>query len=90
MPNKYPRVVKDELDLHQYIRREAKDAVLSFLNISQERGYDLVRIITGKGLHSEEGPVLRDYVLDLLDKNGYEHSFAKIREGGEGAIDVKL
>jgi len=90
MPNKYKRTAKDILDLHQLTWEQARSEVLRFLENSHDSGYDLVRIITGKGIHSKEGAVLRDYVRDLLFEEGYEFSFAKISEGGDGAIDVKL
>jgi len=88
MANKYEKTAKQVLDLHNFTKREAEKSVLEFLNTAEERGYDLVRIITGKGLHSESGPVLRDFVVELLREQGYDFKFSKISEGGEGAIDV--
>lgn len=90
MVNKYTRTIQDTLDLHQHTREEARAAVLAFLAASEKAGYAYVRIITGKGLHSKNAPVLRDYVKSLLDKEGYEFWDAKIQDGGEGAIEVRL
>ena len=50
----------------------------------------MVRIIVGKGLHSENGPVLGDFVRNLLEENEYDFRNAKINQGSEGAIDISL
>lgn len=90
MPNKYPRIVQAELDLHQFTRAEAAIAVKDFLQDSQRAGHTLVRIIVGKGLHSQEGAVLGDFVRNWLRDNDYAFRGAKISEGGEGAVVVSL
>ena len=65
-------------------------AALDFLSASERAGHSLVRIIVGKGIHSAEGPVLGSFVRGLLDDAGYVFRDAKITEGAQGAIDVKL
>jgi len=90
MPNKYEKIVEDTLDLHEYTRDEAQDEVLKFLEESKNSGYNMVRIIVGKGLHSENGPVLGDFVRNLLEENEYDFRNAKINQGSEGAIDISL
>jgi len=90
MSNKYSKTVQDTLDLHQYTKDEAQSAVLEFLDKSESAGHSLIRIIVGKGIHSENGPVLGDFVRNFLDEKGYKYSNAKINEGADGAIDVVL
>ncbi len=90
MPNKYARIPQATLDLHQYTKQEADQAVLSFLQESEEAHHTLVRIIVGKGIHSKEGPVLGEYVRNLLHEHEYVFRDAKVTEGGGGAVDVHL
>lgn len=87
MPNKYAQVAQAELDLHQMTRLEAEQAVKDFLEASQAAGHNLVRIVTGKGIHSQAGSVLKEAVRVFLDKQGYEYKQAKLNEG---ALDVRL
>jgi len=90
MPNKYPQTIDAELDVHGMTRDEAGGAVLAFLAESEGEHRKLIRIIVGRGLHSKNGPVLARTVRDLLDMEGYEFRDAKVNEGGEGAVIVKL
>jgi len=89
--NKYQQSVQDTLDLHGLYQVEAEEAVIGFLNDARARHYHLVRIITGKGIHSENGcGVLNDLVRRLLTERGHHFHAAKINEGGEGALDISL
>lgn len=89
--NKYQQCVDAELDLHGYYQDEAAEALLAFLGSSEARGCGRVRIITGKGLHSQDGiGVLRNLAEDILRNLGYEYTEAKINEGGGGVLVVKL
>ena len=51
-----------ELDLHGIKASEVQQKVAWFLENSKYYGFEAVRIITGKGSHSDEGPVLRPLV----------------------------
>ena len=53
-----------------------------------ERKYDHIRIITGKGIHSKNGSVIREFVKEYLFKRNIHFTQAKIQDGGEGAIEV--
>lgn len=87
--NKYYQPIEAELDLHQMTRDEARREVSGFIDEAKQLGYRKIRIITGKGLHSENGEgVLRPYVKDMLDAAGYEYQNARYDEGGDGAIEV--
>lgn len=89
--NKYQQSVQAELDLHQMTKDEARQEVNAFLDEAKIFGYKKIRIITGKGLHSESGVgVLNAYVKEMLDGKGFEYQNAKYNEGGEGAIEVIL
>ncbi|MFA7169665.1 MAG: Smr/MutS family protein [Candidatus Paceibacterota bacterium] len=89
--NKYHQPIEAEIDLHQMTKEEARKEVLDFLEESENFGYKKIRIITGKGLHSENGMgVLNVYVKEMLSGLGYEYQNAKYNEGGEGALDVFL
>lgn len=89
--NKYSQRIEAEIDLHQMTRDEARKEVSDFLEESEVLGYKKIRIITGKGLHSENGEgVLNTFVKELLGAKGYEYCNAKYNEGGEGAIDIML
>lgn len=89
--NKYLQTVQDEIDLHGLTRAEACDSLLNFLENAKNNKYSRVRIITGKGLHSENGQgVLSGYIRNLLERENLNYSDAKIYDGGSGAIDVQI
>jgi DNA-nicking Smr family endonuclease len=52
---KYPTNPQDTLDLHNHIGNEAKRAIGFFIERSRLNRLKTVRIITGKGLHSNDG-----------------------------------
>ena len=80
-----------ELDLHGFTKEEAREEVLDFLSEVNLKGYNKIRIITGKGLHSEGNRgVLKEYVQSMLDEKGLKYTDAKINEGGSGAINIEL
>jgi len=84
-----------EIDLHGCIAPEAEAKTLAFLDRARATRLTLVRIITGKGLHSEEGPVLPglvDQLLRLEKKNGAIASFTWEGERGipAGSVLVRL
>jgi len=87
--NKYAQAMDATLDLHGYTRAEADIEVRAFLQDARAKSYHKVRIITGIGVHSENGMgVLKNYVENLIYDLGLSYRQAKFGEGGEGAIDV--
>ena len=84
--NKYMRTPSRIIDLHGYTTAEAKVA-LDELVRSQDT---YVRIIVGKGNHSENGPVLREFVKRFLLSKNIHFNQSKIQDGGEGALEVFL
>jgi DNA-nicking Smr family endonuclease len=82
-----------ELDLHGLKVDDAAAKVRFFLQDSSYHGFQTLLIITGKGLHSADGPVLREAVEKLLSLSGglvLEWGVAPRRYGGDGALVVFL
>jgi DNA-nicking Smr family endonuclease len=80
-----------ELDLHGLTRDEALNRTRAFLGHAARQGWPVVLIVTGKGLHSSDGPVLRRAVERLLDDARdlvLEWGVAPRRYGGAGALVV--
>lgn len=89
--NKYLLFAEAEIDLHGFTKIEARDSLDVFIENARNNKLKLVRIITGKGLHSENGQsILSGYVKSLLEKEGLKYSDAKLYNGGSGAIDVQF
>lgn len=62
---RYPPPEAD-LDLHGFTAIGAQLKTRSFISSAHAQGFFTLRIIVGKGLHSEDGPVLPHVVEDLL------------------------
>lgn len=86
----YTPTIDAELDLHGYFAREVEPALRAFFDEAHKRGYARIRIIVGKGVHSKDGPVLPDAVKTFLNRAGYSYTYAKVYEGGEGALIVRI
>ncbi len=85
--------VQATLDLHGETQKEGSEMILSFLSECTENGLRKVSIITGKGLHSENGTgVLREKALSILSSSPLveETSPAPLSKGGSGALWVIL
>ncbi len=80
-----------ELDLHGLTRDEAVARTRAFLAHATRQRWPVVVIVTGKGLRSAEGPVLRRAIEDLLasaQELVLEWGEAPRRLGGTGALAV--
>lgn len=86
--------VEYQLDLHGLTREDALAALPPFLRSARRKGQKAVLVITGKGNHSVDEPVLHQAVNSWLRNAGQEHvlEFAPApREmGGSGAIVLFL
>ena len=81
------------LDLHGLTRDEALARSRAYLAHAARQGWPVVLLVTGKGLHSQEGPVLRREVERLLAAAHdlvLEWGVAPRRHGGSGALAVFL
>lgn len=83
--------IEARLDLHGYTRQEAAVVLQRFINTAQDRGYEWILVITGKG-DRQNPQTLRKLVPYWLNQMpqivGY--GSAKHRDGGEGAYYVKI
>ena len=94
-----------EIDLHGFTLDEANKTVDRFINESYEKGINKIRIVTGKGLHSdnEKNPyiskdlsILRYSIPEYIKKNNdlmkliIEFKEATVQDGGDGAFYIHL
>lgn len=79
--------VAAQLDLHHLTVDEVERVVRNFLETQQKRGPGVVRIITGKGKNSPDGPVLLPRVRTLL-KGALAKYVADWRLGDDGGSFV--
>lgn len=62
---RYPPVEK-KLDLHGFKAVQAQAKARSFIQTCKMQGFFTIRVVVGKGLHSDFGPVLPDLIEDLV------------------------
>ncbi|MDK9716392.1 MAG: Smr/MutS family protein [Trichlorobacter sp.] len=83
-----------QLDLHGLTREEAVESLAPFLQAARTAGEKGVLVITGKGNHSAEGPVLQQVVAAWLRDQGRdlitEYAPAPQEMGGSGAFVIFL
>lgn len=85
--------VQDELDLHAADAMRAEGLLRAFLAEARHAGHGCVRIVHGKGLHSDSGvPVLKNLVDRMLRQRSDVLAFhsAPATQGGNGAVLVLL
>jgi DNA-nicking Smr family endonuclease len=88
--------VQAHLDLHGATRAQARDLLENFIRHSLVEGFGCVRIIHGRGQHSETGQaVLKEHVQKWLDsrrlsRHVVAYTSARLRDGGGGALYVLL
>lgn len=85
--NKYQQIPEHIVDFHDYTVIGAQKVLDELLF---KREFSHVRIIVGKGIHSQEGPILKKFVKGYLQKKGVRYNPSKIQDGGEGALEVFL
>jgi DNA-nicking Smr family endonuclease len=84
---------QDELDLHHADALRAEVLLRDFIKASLHAGLGCVRVIHGKGLHSDTGvPVLKNLVDRVLRQRGDVLAFHSTppAQGGNGAVLVLL
>jgi DNA-nicking Smr family endonuclease len=80
---------QDELDLHAADAARAEALLRAFLADARRDGFGCVRIVHGKGLHSDSGvPVLKNLVDRMLRQRADVLAFASPppAQGGAGAV----
>jgi len=85
--------IEDHLDLHGYRRDDARKTLLNFLEHAQQESLKLVRIVHGKGYHSDESqPILKAMLNKWLQSIPEVLAFVSAipRDGGTGAVYVLL
>lgn len=82
--NKYKRTPDSVIDLHGHTISEAREVLERLV---AEQRYLHVRVVTGKG-DLRNGPVLRRSVEEFFKRRGIRFHYAKMYEGGEGALEV--
>ena len=111
LPNKDLEIIEKKnfktkvIDLHGYSIENANKVIEDFIVNSYQDGFNKLKIVTGKGLHSqnENNPyvskdlsILKYSVPDFIKKNKKlinlinEISDAKIEDGGSGAFYIYL
>ncbi len=84
---------QDEIDLHHHDAAGAESLLRRFLNDAGREGFGCVRIVHGKGLHSDSGvPVLKNLVDRVLRHRADVLAFhsTPAAQGGNGAVLVLL
>jgi DNA-nicking Smr family endonuclease len=82
----------DQLDLHHETMAAARAMLQDFIADAQCRRLQCIRVIHGKGLRSEAGPVLKNMVHQTLCEHAGVLAFTTLKpaDGGSGAVDVLL
>ena len=96
--NKYAHLAEPQvtLDFHKagiLTREEITALTQRFLERSAQQGLKKIMIITGKGLHSQNGEaVIKPLVEKILSKSQYIKTFswATRQRGGDGAFEINL
>jgi len=80
------------LDIHSLTSEEAWSALENFFTNAKDRGLKKLRIIHGKGNHSQGKTVLMHVVRKYIEKCHFagESGFEKANHGGSGATWVLL
>ena len=85
---------KEELDLHGLTQREAKTAVISFIEYLQENNLKYAKIIHGKGISSNTPalPAIKNLINNILRNIPVILAFcsAKPYDGGTGAVYIMI
>ena len=88
--------VQGHLDLHGFGREDARPVLERFLRESQRLGHSCVRVVHGRGTHSESEPslmkreVTRLLASRRLSRTVVAFASARWKDGGSGAVYVLL
>jgi DNA-nicking Smr family endonuclease len=84
-----------ELDLHGFTALGAELKAKAFISTCKHQGYFSLRLIVGRGLHSDLGPVLPDVIEDLvkvLEKQNIvlSHKWDQQKKSKSGSLIVYI
>jgi DNA-nicking Smr family endonuclease len=84
-----------ELDLHGQTQSEAQGALERFVERARQDGHRAVLVVHGRGLHSDDKPILKTRVAEWLSTGKLARvvlafSTAQPGDGGAGALYVLL
>lgn len=88
--------VQDHLDLHGLDVDEAREALERFLKRARQKGHTCVRVVHGRGMHSENEPALMKLEVTRwlssrrLSRLVVAFASARWKDGGSGAVYVLL
>ncbi len=84
--------IQDYTDLHGMTVTEAMKELRDFIRYASDKNLRCVRIVTGKGLRSKEGPKIRPKVMKWLQRCEVVLAYAPApqHDGGSGALYVLL
>ncbi len=97
MPNKYQHLQtpQAEFDFHDrgpMTHGEILNLADNFVKDCHHDGYKIISIITGTGIHSKNGPVIKPIIADFLASHPMVANFSegKHAQGGQGVFIIKL
>jgi DNA-nicking Smr family endonuclease len=84
--------MQDQIDLHGMNAQDGHQYVADFLDYAVSENLRAVRIVHGKGNHSQQGPVLKRQIGHWLRQRGDVLAYVSARQtdGGAGALYVLL
>jgi DNA-nicking Smr family endonuclease len=82
--------IQDEIDLHGLNAKEAEELFVGFIEESKRIGYRKVKVIHGRGLHSDKDAVLKPLLHSWLDQRQLFWELCPSDQGGSGATWVWL
>ena len=76
------------IDLHGHTQKQAIPKIKN-LRLNFQIGTK-IRIIVGKGAYSNSPPVIPTLVKKLLNEQTISWTYAKAKDGGDGALDMTI
>ena len=97
MANKYKYLndAQDTFDFHSLEmlkKEEIINLTNNFIKESLNNNLNIISLLTGKGKHSKNGPVIKPLLKEYLSnhKNIINIKEGKFTEGGEGVLIIKI
>ena len=80
------------IDLHGLTRDEAWSSLEAFFNTGRTKGFEKLKVIHGKGNHSNNEAPLRSLTRQFIENCIFagEYGFCDVKDGGRGATWILL